>query len=186
MQHAAPRGPTLPLVVPLRDGRQVCVREVGAQDKAAMRDAFERLSAQARYTRFMAPLRELSDATLDAATHPVPGREFALVAVDDGAGRPGAIVAGARYVGIPASHACEFALTVADDWSAQGLAGRLLPLLIAHAAAHGLHCMEGYVLAANTPMRRLARRLGFADTPCPDDRSLRIVRLELAAGGCHD
>jgi GNAT superfamily N-acetyltransferase len=172
------------MLVPLRDGRQVRVREVQAQDKDAMRAAFEHLSAQARYTRFMAPLRELSEATLDAATHPVPGREFALVAVD-AAGGAATIVAGARYVGAGASATCEFALTVADDWSNQGLAGRLLPLLIEHATAHGLHCMEGYVLASNTPMRRLARRLGFADAPCPDDPGLRIVRLDLAAGGCH-
>lgn len=185
MQPDAPDGATLPMLVHLRDGRQVTVREIDPQDKAAMRAAFERLSAPARYTRFMAPLRELSDATLEAATHPAPGREFALVAVDS-AGAPATIVAGARYVGAPASHTCEFALTVADEWSAQGLGGRLLPLLIAHASAQGLQCMEGYVLAGNTAMRRLARRLGFADTQCPDDPGLRIVRLDLGAGGCGD
>jgi RimJ/RimL family protein N-acetyltransferase len=44
--------------------------------------------------------------------------------------------------------------------------------------------MEGYVLAVNTPMRRLARRLGFVDSQCPDDASLRVMRMGLAGGGC--
>lgn len=43
--------------------------------------------------------------------------------------------------------------------------------------------MEGYVLASNTPMRRLARRLGFVDRQCDDDATLRVVKLELAGGG---
>jgi RimJ/RimL family protein N-acetyltransferase len=39
--------------------------------------------------------------------------------------------------------------------------------------------MEGYVLSSNTAMRRLAHRLGFADVPCPDDTTLRVVTLAL-------
>jgi hypothetical protein len=42
--------------------------------------------------------------------------------------------------------------------------------------------MEGFVLAVNQPMLRLARRLGFSVSPDPDDPSLRICRLRLAAG----
>lgn len=176
---------TLPMLARLRDGRQVTLRAIDAHDKAALREAFQRLSTQSRYTRFMIPLRELSDATLDTATHPVPGRDLALVAVS-GEGSAATIVAGARYVGAPGSDSCEFAVTVADEWSGLGLGGRLLQILIASARAQGLRCMEGYVLAVNTPMRRLAARLGFADTACPGDATLRLMRLNLAEHGCHD
>ena len=54
--------------------------------------------------------------------------------------------------------------------------------LIDVARNRGLEKMEGFVLAANQPMLRLARRLGFVVAPDPDDRSLRICRLRLAAG----
>jgi RimJ/RimL family protein N-acetyltransferase len=86
----------------------------------------------------------------------------------------------------PGSDTCEFAVTVADDWHGLGLASRLLRTLIASATARGLHCMEGYVLAANTPMRRLATRLGFVDRRCPDDATLRVMSMSLAGGGCGD
>jgi len=170
---------TLPMQARLRDGREVIVREIGAQDEKEIVEAFERLSAESRYTRFMIPLRELSPRMLAAATHPVPGRDVALVAVS-GEGEDEDIVAGARYVGAPGSDTCEFAVTVADDWHGLGLAGRLLEILIASARARGLRCMEGQVLAINTPMRRLAKRLGFSDRQCPDDAALRLVSLSLA------
>jgi RimJ/RimL family protein N-acetyltransferase len=185
MQHDPPTGTTLPVLAKLRDGREVVLREVGAHDKAEMQDAFQRLSADSRYTRFMMSMRELSPAMLDAATHPVPGRDFALVAVS-GTGAAEDIVAGARYVGEPGSDTCEFAVTVADDWHGLGLASRLLGILIASATAQGLRCMEGYVLAHNSAMRRLAQRLGFTDRQCLDDATTRVVRLPLAGGGCDN
>ena len=167
--------------VTLRDGRALLLREIGAQDADEIVEAFERLSAESRYTRFMIPLRELSPRMLAGATHPVPGRDFAVVAVSfDGEDED--IVGGARCVGAPGSDSCEFAVTVADDWHGLGLAGRLMEIVIANARERGLRCMEGYVLAVNTPMRRLARRLGFSDRQCPDDAALRLVSLSLAAG----
>jgi hypothetical protein len=39
--------------------------------------------------------------------------------------------------------------------------------------------MEGFVLAENEPMLRLARRLGFAIARDPEDASVRICRLDL-------
>lgn len=185
MQDEAPAGTTLPMMAQLRDGRQVMLRRLEAHDKEALRAAFQRLSADSRYTRFFTSMRELPEAMLEAATHPVPGREFALVAVS-GEGGAERIVGSARYVGAPGSTTCEFAVTVADDWHALGLARRLLATMIETATAQGFRCMEGYVFAVNTPMRRLAKALGFVDTPCHDDATLREVRLSLAGGGCDD
>lgn len=174
-------GLRLPLEVRLRDGRAVLVREIRAQDEDGMRAALGRLSADARYARFMMPMREPPPAMLAAATRP-QAHDLALVAVSGEDGPDPEIVAGARYVGAPGSDSCEFAVTVIDDWHGLGLARRLLELLIAQAAARGMRRMEGYVLAANTPMRRLAGRLGFVDRQCEDDATLRVVSLDLAGG----
>ena len=173
-------GLRLPLEVRLRDGRAVLVREIRAQDEDGMRAALGRLSADARYARFMMPMREPPPAMLAAATRPRPAHDLALVAVSGEDGLEPEIVAGARYVGAPGSDSCEFAVTVVDDWRGQGLARRLLEMLIAQAAARGMRRMEGYVLAANTPMRRLAVSLGFIDRQCEDDATLRVVSLDVA------
>lgn len=173
-----------PFNVPLGNGREVLVREITEDDKAGLLAAFNRLSADARYTRFMAAMRELPEAMLEHATHPLVEREFALVALAT-ENKVSSIVAGARYAAAPGSDTCEFAVTVADDWHRLGLASKLLGTLIDIARRRGFRCMEGYVLSSNTGMRRLANRLGFADVPCPDDATLRVVTLALQEGhGC--
>lgn len=174
-----PAATTFPaFTIILRDGRQVLVREIAEADKAGLVAAFSRLSADARYARFMAAMQQLPDAMLEHATHPAAEREFALVALANTEKTP-AIVGGARYAAAAGSDTCEFAVTVVDDWHGLGLAGRLLGALIDVARRRGYRCMEGYVLSSNTAMRRLARRLGFADAPCPDDATLRVVTLAL-------
>jgi len=48
------------------------------------------------------------------------------------------------------------------------------------ARANGLEEIEGFVLADNAPMLRLAARLGFQVGRHPDDFGLRVCRLALA------
>ncbi|MGY8527477.1 N-acetyltransferase family protein [Paracidovorax citrulli] len=170
--------PSLPQTVTLANGTGVCIREVTAEDKQQLLAAFEALSPESRYTRFFAPLRHVSDSMLEAATHPKPHEEFALVAVTLD---QGTIVAGARYGRAPGSATCEFAVTVADDWHRQGLARRLMSVLIEAARHEGFRTMEGYVLSTNAGMRKLARQMGFADVASPGDATTRVVSLRLHA-----
>lgn len=170
-------GPGFPeCTATLANGAAISIREVGADDKAALLAAFDALSPESRYTRFFAPMPQLPDGALEHATHPDPRAEGALVAVVLG---EGTIVGGARYGAAPGADTCEFAVTVADDWHRLGLASRLMTMLIDMARARGYHTMEGYVLSTNAGMRRLARRLGFVDQACPDDATTRIVTLAL-------
>src|SRR5258705_9384095 len=171
MRDDNPRDEPLPLAVTLRNGRNATVRPICPEDKEEFEAAFERLCAEARYTRFFAAVRTLSEKILDSAIHPAPDREVALVALSNEGSRQ-IIIGGARYVSAPGSDTCEFAVTVADDWHGLGLARRLMETLIEIARARGLHRMEGFVLPANSGMRGLATRLGFADAQCPEDRTL--------------
>ena len=75
---------------------------------------------------------------------------------------------------------CEFAITVATEFGGAGLASTLMRALIDAAKARGMAEMVGFVLAANHPMLRLARRLGFSIAPDPDDGTHRICRLRLS------
>ena len=167
-----------PVEVPLRDGRRVMLRAVRPEDRDALQAAFGRLSAEARYTRFMAPLRELPRHMLDRAVNPASGRELQLVAVS-GAEPQQTIVAGARYSAGAGSKECEFALAVADDWQKVGLARQLLEALIQAARAQGFERMEGYILASNAPMLGLAKRLGFTRVESPEGPSVHLVRRDL-------
>jgi len=167
-----------PLRIALRDGRSVTLRTIREDDAESMQAAIVRLSEEARYTRFMAPLRTLSPAMLERAVHPVAGRDLALVAVA-GEGADEVIVGGARTIGAE-DGSCEFAVTITDDWQGMGLASRLMRVLIEEARTRGMQRMDGYVLASNRPMLELARRLGFSVGPSEEGPSVRLVRLEFA------
>jgi GNAT superfamily N-acetyltransferase len=171
-----------PRGVSLRDGRSVTIRAIRADDAEGMQSAIVRLSEEARYTRFMAPLKELSPAMLERAVRPVAGRDLALVAVAvAGEGEDEVIIGGARYIGTE-DGSCEFAVTITDDWQGAGLASTLMKALIEDARTRSVKRMDGFVLASNRPMLELARRLGFSVGPSEEGPSVRLVRLELARG----
>jgi len=170
--------PFVPIEVELRDRRRVRLREIRPDDRDEIRQAFGRLSSQSRYTRFMASVRELSPRMLDYAISRQTDRDLSLVAEIDA---PDGIdiVGGARYYSQADGESCEFAITVADDWQGMGLASRLMRELIQAARVRGITHMEGFVLAGNSRMLNLARRLGFSVDTDPEDATVKIVRLDL-------
>jgi RimJ/RimL family protein N-acetyltransferase len=172
----SPSEVVFPVSVQLRDGRTVAVRPIRPEDQGGLHDAVRSLSVDSRYTRFMAAKRELSRQTLHAATHPKPAQECALAVVD---GQTGPIVGGARYASAPGSNACEFAITMVDEWQELGLARHLMELLIAVAARAGFEIIGGYVLAANSSIRGLGKRLDFSDKASLDDAGGRLVLRSL-------
>ena len=163
----------------LRDGRTVHLRVASPADEVELLQTFERLSAEARYMRFMrvvnAPDRERLRAVL--ASFPEAGIGLvATVPADDGID----IVGGAIAVFAAADRAsCEFAITVDSAYGGVGLATMLMTTLIDEARRRGLKEMEGFVLSQNRSMLRLATRLGFQIAYEPGDASVRICRLTL-------
>jgi len=174
--------PFSPIEVELRDRRRVRLREIRPDDREEVRQAFDRLSRESRYTRFMSSVTGLSPEMLERAVHQLTEREVGLVAEIDA---PDGIdlVAGARYYVHADNRRCEFAITVADGWQGVGLASRLLRELIQAARVRGLKQMEGFVLAGNSRMLDLARRLGFTVVTDPNDMMVKIVRLDLTDAG---
>jgi RimJ/RimL family protein N-acetyltransferase len=174
--------PFSPIEVELRDRWRVRLREIRPDDREEVRQAFDRLSGEARYTRFLSSVKELSPQMLERAVHRQTERDLGLVAEIDA---PDGIdiVAGARYYVHADNRRCEIAITVADAWQGVGLASRLMRELIEAARVRGLKQMEGFVLAGNSRMLALARRLGFTVTTDPNDMTVKIVRLDLTNAG---
>jgi acetyltransferase len=164
--------------VTLRDGRTVHVRVLEPGDEAEILQAFDRMSDHARYMRFMRVVKQPNLQRLRATLAAFPASGIGLVATvpaGDGYDIVGSAVA---VIGSDPA-CCEFAIHVADAFSGAGLGSTLLQTLTRAAAQRGLKVMEGFVLAENEPMLRLARRLGFAIARDPEDASVRICRLDL-------
>jgi len=167
-----------PRRIVLRDGREVTLRAIAESDAAEIVQAFDRLSVESRYSRFMHHKKRINDAALHRGVHPQPGREFVFVVTVPAADGID-IVAAAQYVAAAPDDAetCEFAITVAEDWRGSGIAPRLLASLVRRARRDGYKTMEGWVVAGNTAMLKLARRLHFKAEPIPGDGNvLRVLR----------
>lgn len=159
----------------LRDGRTVHIRAMRTSDEAALLKAYERLSPEARYMRFMRVMGEPNIERLRKALASLPASGLGIVATDGDAD----IFGSALFLIGKDPASCEFSTTVGGDHGGQGLGRALMSALIAAAKQRGLREMEGFVLAKNQPMLKLASRLGFSIVADPDDASVRICRLYL-------
>jgi len=163
----------------LRDGRTVHIRAMRTSDEAAFLKAYERLGPVARYMRFMRVMGDPNIERLRKALAAFPESGLGIVATVP-AGDGIDIVGSAMFLIGSDPTSCEFAMTVAAEYGGLGLGRALLTTVVGAAKQRGLHELEGFVLAKNQPMLRLATRLGFSISPDPDDASVRICRLRLA------
>jgi acetyltransferase len=166
----------LPRAFELHDGTCVTVRPIRADDAPLEAEFVRHLSAESRYLRFMATMRELPQDTLKALTDVDSVHHVALAATtrrDD----QEVLLGVARYVVGAAGTDCEFAVAVDDAWQGSGLAGLLMHTLIDVARTRGLQRMEGTVLADNRRMLKFMRQLGFSMHRDPDDaHNVLVVR----------
>ncbi len=158
------------------NGIPVTLRPMRADDLPLEAEFVRHLSLESRYDRFMVTVSELPAAKLKYLTDVDQSTHVALVATTErDTGEE--IVGVVRYIVGPDGTSCEFAIAIADGWHRSGLAGILMRALIDIARARGLRTMEGFVLAANAPMLRFARQLGFQVRRDAQDRdTLRVVR----------
>lgn len=165
--------------IPLRDGRSVRIRAMVPADEPELLQAFSRMSDDARYMRFMRVVREPNLERLRKVLASFPEGGIGIVATVPA--EDGVDIVGSAIAIIVNATTCEFAINVASTFGGAGLASALMRVLIDAAAARGLTEMEGFVLAENQPMLRLARRLGFSVVPDPEDCAVRICRLPLCS-----
>ena len=139
----------------LRDGAEVGVRPIRAADKEALVAAFERLSEESRYRRFLGPMERLGPSMLRYLTEVDHHDHEALVAF----GPDGRLVGVARFVRAGDRNA-EAAVTVADDWQGRGLGTALTGLLAGRALDEEIDAFTALLLAENEEMLDLLGSVG--------------------------
>lgn len=142
----------------LDDGSEVCFRAIHPGDAARLERLFYRLSPEALYRRFFAPIARPNHAAIERLVTVDYRDRLALVAViaDE-------IVGVARYDRLAAvlpdttvdPGDAEAAVIVEDAWQGRGIATRLLWRLSAAAAARGIRTFTASILGDNRPMMGL-------------------------------
>jgi acetyltransferase len=166
-------------VVRVADGSRVTIRPTLPQDAELQRAFFLALSPESRYRRFLTRLNEPPQALIEDFARADHVHHVALLAEVFEDGRQ-TMIGEARYVRDPYDPTtCEFAVAVADDWRAFGLARALLDRLERHARTSGVGRMVADTLLSNDAMMVLARRAGFAVKASPDDPTLARLEKQL-------
>lgn len=160
--------------VTLRDGSRVRLRQGHESDRGMLLRGFERLSDESRYRRFLAPMPELSEATVRYLTQIDHHDHEAVIATDEATGEG---IGVARYVrNEQRPDVAEVAVTVIDEWQRRGLGGLLLEVIGERARAEGITRFTAMMLANNARMLKLLRQTGSVRVV---DREAGTVEIEM-------
>jgi RimJ/RimL family protein N-acetyltransferase len=126
-----------------RQGLEVRVYRLHADDAESLVDLFDHLSATSRYLRFNEfldhPDVEYVHQEAQALAQVDDKRGGAWIAVADLPGEPNATIAGARFVRTPVPGVAEVSVAVRDDLHGQGIGSELLVFIARRAKADGIH-----------------------------------------------
>lgn len=148
-------------ILTLRDGTRVLVREIRAEDAAALQRLVDRSSERSIELRFFGPMKELSDEKARRFAE-VDGKDrFALVALDPE--DEDEIVAVVRYEREAGTDGAEYAALVEDRFQGRGLGIGLTRRLIEAAQERGIKRLHALVMRENRGMLRLLRSLEFPE-----------------------
>ncbi len=160
--------------VKLRDGSVVRLRQGHHSDRDLLLRGFERLSAEARYRRFLAATPELTEDMVRYLTDVDHHDHEAIVATDEQTGEG---VGVARYVrNVTRPDTAEVAVTVIDEWQGRGLGTILLEVLGERARAEGVKRFTAMMLASNQQMMEVLEGLGPVHVV---DRDAGTVQIEM-------
>jgi GNAT superfamily N-acetyltransferase len=158
----------------LPGGECVMVRPARPGDAENLQSYVRGPFATSRYNRFFGPLRELPPAELARVTDMNGPSRVTLIA-EIGGSKP--FVIGELRYAVLSDAACEFAISVADDWHRKGLGNLLLGDLQCRVRSLGVESLVGDVLRSNATMLAFAHKAGFDIAPRSDDpRAVRIVK----------
>lgn len=160
ISEPAPYPRELERTVTLRDGAQVRLRPIRADDADRLIDLYDRFSRHTAYQRFFTVMRRLPPdwarllATVDYR------RRLAIVAEHDTA-RGAELIGVARYEPTDREDTAEVAFALEDAWQNRGLGTMLFSDLLTAAEARGIRRFVAFILADNSRMLDLVAR--FAD-----------------------
>jgi RimJ/RimL family protein N-acetyltransferase len=167
-------------VISLRSGRRVAIRPIRADDGLRLRAAYDRLSPESKYRRFLAPKPHLTSSDTRYLVHVDGENHFALVAVS--VENPELILGVARFVRSPQDRTlAELAVVVGDAFQREGLATALLTRLARAASERGIKRWRATMLTSNEAARRLVQGTAGRPVRAAHDGPVDELEFELAA-----
>jgi len=145
-------------------GIDVFVRPIRPEDAPLLVGLFESLSPRSVYLRFFTPMKRLPHSMLTLFTQIDYDRHIALVALAESKEE---MLGVARIILDRNLKEAEFSVVVGDQWQGKGIGAALLQRCLSIAGDRGLEKVTGVVLAENTQMLALGKKMGFKTKKVP-------------------
>ena len=136
------------------------IRPIKPEDAPLFVELFNALTPTSIYYRFFSVVKTLSAEVLARFTQVDYDREISFVALDDSEGQE-RMLGVANIVGEPDGKRGEFSVLIGDPWQGKGIGAKLLLQCLAIAKERGMEIVWGTVLAENSYMIALGKKLGF-------------------------
>jgi acetyltransferase len=143
-----------------KTGIDIFFRPIRPEDAPLLVELFESLSPQSVYRRFFTPMKRLPHSMLARFTQIDYDRHIALVALSVSQSKE-YMLGVARVILERNQKEAEFSVIVSDPWQGKGIGAALLQRCLAIAKERGIEKVMGTVLAQNTQMLALGKKLGF-------------------------
>jgi len=141
-------------------GLDIFVRPIRPEDAPLLVGLFESLSPRSVYLRFFSPMKQLPHSMLGLFTQIDYDRHIALVALSESKSKE-EMLGVARVILERNLKEAEFSVVVGDPWQGKGIGAALLQRCLSIASDQGLERVTGVVLAENTQMLALGKKMGF-------------------------
>ncbi|MBV5319154.1 MAG: bifunctional acetate--CoA ligase family protein/GNAT family N-acetyltransferase [Desulfobulbaceae bacterium] len=136
------------------------IRPIKPEDAPLFVDLFNTLTPTSIYYRFFSVVKSLTPEVLARFTQIDYDREISFVGLDDREGEE-RMLGVANIVGDPDGKKGEFSVLIGEHWQGKGIGAKLLLQCLEIAQERGMETVWGTVLAENSYMVALGKKLGF-------------------------
>jgi acetyltransferase len=164
-------------VATTRDNVTYRIRPICSEDAPRERAFIMGLSPESRYERMMYTMGEPPPELVDRFVRVDYHHNMAFVALV-GQGDDERIIGVARYAA-NGDEGYEFAVVIADEWQARGIAATLSRLLFDYARIEGIRALHARILATNDSMIEFVRWLGMSLQFAPEDPMVLKASIDL-------
>jgi acetyltransferase len=170
-------GAMLGTIHELASGLRISIRLTRPSDAPRVRAFLERLSPEARLTRFLVPMPEIEESTVNHFTFYNPRERLVLAATAPLAGVEE--IVGMADIVLVDTGVAELGVVVDDEHQGQGVGRALTEAVASFAASGGATHVRADMLEHNQPMLRLLEGLGRTVQTMEDGHIRAFTRLPL-------
>ena len=167
----------------MKDGREVIIRPISAEDELLMRKFHESLSDKTVYMRYLSPMllsARITHERLARVTHNDYDREVALVVEGEDEQSEKAVLGVARLSKLRGrDEEARYTMLISDKYQGQGLGKELLTRIIKIGRDEKIKRIIALMSPDNEPMKKLCRAVGFSSFEIDSENGMLKAQIQL-------